>query len=382
MIPRQASPLVRERLQQYPAVALVGPRQAGKTTLARALGGVYFDLEQEGDRTRLDVQWERLVAGDNLLVLDEAQTCPAVFPRLRGAIDADRKRVGRFLLLGSVSPSLMAHVSESLAGRLGLVELTPLLLTELPRWALEDRWLRGGFADGGVLVPSRFPQWQLDYLDLLAQRDLPAWGLPAKPGVTSRLLRMVAVLHGQLWNASQVGQGLGLSHPTVNSYLQHLEGVFLIRRLQPFTANLRKRLIRTPKIYWRDSGLLHALLRCSTMDELLGHPLAGASWEGFVIEQLLGTLAQWGQRTEPFFLRTSDGYEVDLLLEVGKELWAIEVKLTSQPSPADLARLNKAADFVRADKRILITQTARSAIEKEQMSCNLPALLKWLAESA
>jgi predicted AAA+ superfamily ATPase len=219
MILRPIARLLKQRLAQYPAVCLLGPRQSGKTTLARSFGGAYFDLEQESDRLRLDLQWSALAAGKKLVVLDEAQAWPEVFPRLRGAIDEARSRKGRFLLLGSVSPALTKHVSESLAGRLSLVELPPFLLNELPAASLDDLWLRGGYPEGGILEPRRFPQWQRDYLTLLAQRDLPNWGLPAKPQMTQRLLRMVAAVHGQLWNASQIAQSLGLSYATVNTYM-------------------------------------------------------------------------------------------------------------------------------------------------------------------
>ena len=369
-----------DRLRRYPAVSLVGPRQAGKTTLARDIGGSYFDLEQPGDRTRLDVEWDRVCAQDALVVLDEAQAWPAVFPRLRGAIDADRKRAGRFLLLGSVSPTLMTQVSESLAGRLSVIELTPFLLWEVPSAGVADHWLRGGYPDGGVLDGARFPEWQESYLALLAQRDLPTWGLPAKPQLIDRLLRTAAVAHGQVVNASRMGQGLDLSHTTVAAYLDYLEGAFLVRRLRPYTANLRKRLIRSPKLYWRDSGLLHALLRARTYDDLLTQPWVGASWEGFVIEQILGTLAVVGRRVDPYFLRTSDGYEIDLLLDLGRERWAIEIKLTSQPDPRDLERLDRVADLVRARKRILVSTTRTPALSDRRVSCDLSTFLAYLRE--
>ena len=199
-------PVLRRRLRASPAVALVGPRQSGKTTLARALPGRYFDLEQQADRLALDLQWADLLSGTALIVLDEAQTWPEVFARLRAAIDADRRRNGRFLLLGSVSLAMMVEVSESLAGRLAIIELPPLSFSEIPRVPLRRLWSRGGYPDGGVLGETRYPHWQLDYLRLLAQRDLPAWGLPAKPQVTERLLRMTAAVNGQLWNATQIGK--------------------------------------------------------------------------------------------------------------------------------------------------------------------------------
>ena len=360
MVTRTLLPLLRRRLRGWPAVGLVGPRQAGKTTLARALGGDYFDLEQESERLRLDLQWDALARGRRLAILDEAQSWPEVFPRLRGAIDADRRRRGRFLLLGSVSPALMTQVSESLAGRLSVVELPPFLASELPAVPLTRLWLRGGYPDGGVLRSGRFPQWQRDYLSLLAQRDLPAWGLPAKARETERLLAMLAANHGQLWNASQIGQSMGLSYHTVNSYLDYLEGAFLVRRLQPYHANLSKRLVKSQKVYWRDPGLLHAILNVSDYRRLLAQPWVGASWEGFVIEQTIQTLATHDAYPKAFFFRTSDGIVIDLLLDFGTCTWAVEVKLTSSPGPADMDQLRKAAGLIGADRRVLVSQVKTS----------------------
>jgi len=191
---------------------------------------------------------------------------------------------------------------------------------------------------------------------------------------------MVAAVHGQLWNASRVGQSLGLSHPTVNSYLDYLEGAFLIRRLQPYAANVKKRLVKSPKVYWRDSGLLHALLRASDYDHLLSQPWVGASWEGFVIEQIVGFLQHLDCRSVPYFFRTSDGWEIDLLLDMGSERWAVEIKLTSQPRRDDLARLNKAADAVGAGRRILLTQAAERVTGGDQVICDLPSFLSLLRE--
>lgn len=382
MIARLAQTQIRERLAAYPAVALGGPRQCGKTTLAQALGGAYFDLEQPPERLRLDLTWDRLAAGQELVILDEAQAWPDVFPRLRGTIDQDRQRTGRFLLLGSVSPALMSQVSESLAGRLSVVELTPFLLSELSSdEARAQHWLRGGYPDGGVLRPERYPRWQLDYLALLTQRDLPAWGLPSQPQTTDRLLRMLAALHGQAWNASQVGQSLGLSYHTVNSYLDYLVGAFLIRRLPPYQGNLRKRLVRHPKVYWRDSGLLHALLTVPDEWTLLAQPWVGASWEGFVIEQALGELSARGRVHTPYYFRTSDQQELDLVLDFGQERWAVEVKLTASPAPQDLARLERAADLIEASRRFLVSQTNQTSGDGRRVSCNLPTFLNLLRES-
>ncbi|MBI5193803.1 MAG: ATP-binding protein [Nitrospirae bacterium] len=381
IILRKVKTLVLQRLKSYPAVALVGPRQSGKTTLARSLSTEYFDLEQETERLRLDVEWPSLIKTKRLIVLDEAQTFPELFPRLRGAIDEDRRRTGRFLLLGSVSPELMLHVSESLAGRLSLVELSPFTLSELPDTPMRELWLLGGFPDGGILSPDLYPQWQKDYLDLLTQRDLPNWGLIAKPQVMQRLLKMLAAVHGQLWNASQVGQSLSISYHTVNSYVHFLEGTFLIRKLHPWSANIRKRLVRSPKCYWRDTGILHSLLGVQDYKTLLNQPWVGASWEGFVIEQILNTLNNTGRPLETWFFRTSDGSEIDLLIKYENTLWAIEVKLTSNPSLQHFDSLNRAADLVGADKRVLVSQTTKPAISNDRISCSLTELLKILTES-
>jgi predicted AAA+ superfamily ATPase len=382
MIRRAAQKLVLERLKAYPAVSLVGPRQCGKTTLARMIGGAYFDLEQPSERLRLDLEWEDLIARKKLVILDEAQSWPEIFPRLRGAVDRERTRTGRFLLLGSVSPSLMAQVSESLAGRLSLVELTPFLFSELEaKGARGRRWLCGGYPDGGVLEPRRFPRWQRDYLSLLSQRDLPAWGLPAKPQTTDRLLKMLAALNGQPWNASQVGQSLALSYHTVNSYLDYLVGAFLFRRLPPYQANLKKRLVKIPKVYWRDSGLLHALVNISDEKILLAQPWVGASWEGYVIEQALGVLSAEGRTCDAYYFRTSDQYEIDLLLDFGKERWAVEIKLTSSPGPDDMVRLDKTADLVKASRRFLVSQIRQPCGSGNRISCDLPFFLHYLREN-
>jgi len=379
MIRRQIQSLVEQRLTESPAVAIVGARQCGKTTLAQMLGGRYFDLEQEPERLRADLDWAALEQSDELVILDEAQTWPELFPRLRGAIDRNRKRTGRFLLLGSVSPSLMTQVSESLAGRLALVELTPFLQSELRKRSHQEAlWICGGFPDGGVLQRDRFPRWQRDYLALLTQRDLPGWGLPARPQTTDRLLRMLTAVHGQVWNASRIGQSLGLSYHTVNTYMDYLAGAFLIRRLPPFRPNIRKRLIKSPKIYWRDTGLLHAQLNVTDEHALLAQPWVGASWEGFVIEQIIGVLESVGRAFEAFYFRTSDRHELDLVLELEDELWALEVKLTTSPGPRDMDRLDKTADMIGADRRFLVSKTKRVTGGGERASCNLSWLLDTL----
>lgn len=371
MIRRIHTRRVRSALRKYPAVILLGPRQCGKTTLAKQLDSIYFDMETRGSEARLDAEWDTLVAGKKLIIIDEAQQAPAIFSRLRGTIDADRKRNGRFLLLGSVSPALMQNVSESLAGRMGLIGMTPFILPELKAGQMDELWLRGGYPDGGILDPEMFPEWQINYLETLATRDLPDWGLPGKPRQTMRLLAMLAAVHGQPINASQLGASLAMDYKTVLSRCDVLEDAFLLRRLPAWYTNIKKRLVKTPRLYWRDSGLLHALMGVTDLEHLYRQPWLGQSWEGFIIEQTLATLAAIGKRAQPFYFRTSDGYELDLLLDRGPERWAIEIKLTSDPSTAMIDRLNKAADMVGASRRILVCRVKRK-IENERLLVTHP----------
>ena len=379
MIDRGIRKHIAKCLRTYPAVAILGARQSGKTTLAKTFSDSYFDLELEQEKLRLDLQWEEIVASRKPVILDEAQNFPEVFSRLRSAIDADRKRFGRFLILGSISPGLMKSVSDFLTGRIALTELAPLSLMEMGQTPQDNLWLMGGFPDGGILKPEQFPLWQQNYLELLAGRDLPAWGLTAAPPVTRRLFKMLASAHGTLWNASMIGKSLGLSYHTVNSYLDHMDQAYLVRRLYPYSANIKKRLVKSPKIYWRDSGLLHALLNVSKMEELMVQPWVGLSWEGWVIEQICTTLRNQGADFEPFFFRTSDGHELDLLLKYEAKLWAIEMKLSSSPDRKDLDRLNKIADIVGADRRILISKSKERIKKRNFMLSDLEGLLSLFA---
>jgi len=378
MINRQLQPHLENQLSHYPAVALLGARQVGKTTLAKALGGRYFDLERDQDRLRLDLEWESLIAGTDLLILDEAQVVPEIFPRLRAAIDADRKRSGRFLLLGSVSPSLMKQVGQALTGRLALCELTPFLARELPEHQWDQLWKMGGYTDGGILEPERFANWQSNYLELMAQRDLPGWGLPARPLVTTRLFRMLAALHGQTWNASQLGKSLGLSYHTVDTYVDYLEQAYLVHRLPAYASNIKKRLVKSPKLYWRDSGLLHALLDLEENDDLYSKPWVGASWEGWIIEQILDHLGSAGRSFHAFHLRTSDQREIDLLLEYRGVLWAFEIKLTGTPDTGTLKRLRENAALIDADRAVLISRTTSPIHGDAVASLDLAATLDLL----
>jgi len=383
MVPRRLEALLRDRLRKFPAVALVGPRQAGKTTLARSFSPLYFDLEQEEDRLRLDIEWNAVMASRQLAILDEAQAWPDVFPRLRGAIDRNRGQKGRFLLLGSISPALMKNVSESLAGRLAVCELTPFLVEELPKTVTpEALWFYGGYPEGGTLDPSKFPVWLQEYLRILAQRDLPLWGLPAAPQTTERLFKMLALSHGQIWNASNIGRSLGLTYHTVNSYIDYLVNTFLIRLLPPYSGTLRKRLVKSPKVYWRDSGLLHAQLGLKKRGDLLSQPWVGASWEGWVIEQILSHLTEHGLSFDAFYVRTQMGEELDLLLELATGRWAIEIKLTSAPGSGDLKSLSAVADLVKAPHRVLLSRVSTPRRSDSSLSCSLEHFLPIVLDAA
>ena len=360
MVKRHLATLIKERLKDYPAVALLGARQTGKTTLARTLSEIYFDLELEQENLRLDLQWDEIVESKVPVILDEAQNFPEIFPRIRAAIDQDRKKSGRFLILGSVSPGLMKQVSEFLTGRIALVELGALTLNEVPKKPIDELWLMGGFPDGGILKSEQYPQWQRNYLDLLAMRDLPVWGMPATAPVTKRFFKMLAASHGNIWNASMIGKSMGLSYHTVNTYLDFLEQTFLIRKLAPYASNIRKRLVKSPKIFWRDSGLLHTLMNIHRSEDLIAQPWVGVSWEGWVIEQILAVLNNRGVPYEPYFFRTGDGYELDLVLRIKGILWAFEMKLTTNPGKGDLDRMKKSAAMIGADRLVLVSRSNRT----------------------
>lgn len=380
MIKRHLSNLIKERLKNYPAVALLGARQSGKTTLARTFSEQYFDLELEQDKLSLDLQWNEVALPKAPVILDEAQNFPEIFPRIRAAIDQNRKATGRFLILGSVSPGLMKQVSEFLTGRIAIVELSPFDLNELPKKPIDDLWLMGGFPDGGILERSQYPQWQRNYLDLLAMRDLPIWGLPATAPVTKRFFKILAASHGFAWNASMIGKSMGLSYHTVNSYLDFLEQTYLIRKLAPFAADIRKRLIKSPKIYWRDSGLLHALMDVHDFEDLIARPWVGFSWESWVIEQFLTVLNNRGVQCEPFYFRTADGYELDLVLRVKRKLWAFEMKLTTSPGKRDIDRVRKTAAIIGADRSVLVSRSNRTIRGQDAITTGIKGLLELISE--
>lgn len=342
MFKRQCWQTLERQLAWNPAVLLLGPRQVGKTTLARAVaaarpGTVFLDLERESDRARLAAP-ELFFAQhrDQLVVLDEVQFVPDLFNHLRPEIDADR-RPGRFLLLGSAAGDVLRQRAESLAGRIGHVELTPLLAAEVPAvaadlGALQQLWQRGGFPLSVTATSdAQSYAWRSDFIQTLLQRDLRSWGVNVAADTLHRFWRMLAHLQGQIFNASQIGQSLGgAAHTTATRYLGTLVDAMVVRRLEPLLPNIGKRLVKSPKVYVRDSGLVHALLGIADIDALQGHPVAGASWEGFVIEQVAALMP--ADATLSFY-RTAAGTELDAVVERGSRRIGIEVKFSSAPKP-------------------------------------------------
>jgi uncharacterized protein len=322
---------LKRAIDRSRVVVLIGPRQCGKTTLARELLGVesinYFDLEDPASLARLDEPMTALTPLEGLVVIDEVQRRADLFPILR--VLADRTpSPARFLILGSASGDLMRQTSESLAGRLERVEIGGFSLSELGFDAEQELWLRGGLPLSTLAGSDEDSlSWRRNFIQALLERDLPQWGVRVPAAALHRFWVMLAHYHGQIWNAAEPARALGVSEPTTRRYLDLLTDAFMIRQLQPYYANIRKRQVKSPKVFVRDSGLLHQLLGIQSMRSLLMHPKINASWEGFVIEQLL--------RVEPhderFFWATHQGAEIDLILRRGDALYGIECKRTDQP---------------------------------------------------
>jgi predicted AAA+ superfamily ATPase len=349
MIKRHAEIMVRDLAEQFPAVLVLGPRQCGKTTLAKHfLKGEYFDLERPSDQQIFvdDIEFA-LTRFETPLIIDEAQTLPELFPVIRSIIDLDRQQNGRYYLLGSVNPILVKHISESLAGRVGIVELTPFLFSEIADLEIDlpTYWLKGGFPDAlKEKRESKWQRWQENYVSTFIERDIPRHGAKISPIQMRRLMGMLAHQHGGLFNASDLGRSLGVSYHTIASYLDLIEGHFLIRRLSPYFANIKKRIVKSPKVYIRDSGVLHYLLGISSERSLLESPKRGSSWEGFMIEQIIAREMLQSTGSLFYFYRTHAGAEIDLIIDRGTERIGYEFKCSVSVSKRDWTNLQSGID--------------------------------------
>jgi predicted AAA+ superfamily ATPase len=336
LIERQLTGTIKRRLQNNPAVAILGPRQCGKTTIAGQIvkkikQSVYLDLENPRDLAKLDDPLAFFsLHKDELVCLDEIQRTPELFSILRTVID-ERARNSQFLILGSAGPDLIRQSSESLAGRIAYLDLTPFLLSELEAMSqdhIRRLWLRGGFPRSYLAEdPDISFEWRQDFIRTFLERDIGMLGFRMPPARLGRFWKMCAHIHGSLLNASKLADSLGVSSHTVGSYIDLLEHTFMLRVLRPDAPNLKKRLVKSPKTYIRDSGILHALLDIRTHDDLLSHPVLGASFEGFALENILACANNY----EASFYRTSAGAEIDLILRRGRRTLAFELKSSTVP---------------------------------------------------
>ena len=390
MIERTLQQALNRLLDRNPAVVLTGPRQVGKTTLAREVAAhrdsVYVDLERPSHLAMAsDIEEYCHEHADALVILDEVHRLPGLFAPLRSIID-ERRRAGRttglFLLLGSASLELLKQSSETLAGRVAQCELSPVGVGEVPSGDMRKLWCRGGFPESYLAASDdESLDWRLAFISSYLERDIPQFG-PRIPAETlRRFWTMLAHNQGQLHNAASLGRGLDLKGVTIARYLDLMVDLLLVRRLQPWTTNLGRRLVKAPKVYVRDSGICHALLGIETMDHLLGHPAVAGSWEGFVIENIIGALpgrATWG------FYRSAGGAEVDLVVESGKgELWAIAIKRGSAPQVTK--GFYSACDDLQPDRRFVVHggtgATEGYPIGQDIRAMSLPAMVAWIEQS-
>ncbi|MBC7606168.1 MAG: ATP-binding protein [Burkholderiales bacterium] len=335
-IPRKIEDTIKQYLKIFPVVAVLGPRQCGKSTLVKRLSqnwgaSLFLDLQYDIDLSKLDQPSFFFESNaDKIICLDEIQLVPQLFSVLRSVVDKNRQN-GRFVLLGSASRDLIQQTSESLAGRIGLVNLSPFTLNELDQldgFSLNTFWLRGGFPDSYLSDNDGFSEiWRANFIKTFIERDIPQLGFQIPALQLKRLLVMCAHNQGQLINYSKLGESLGLTHPTVRRYIDLLEQTFILRTLLPYETNVKKRLVKSPKVYVRDSGLLHQLLAIPDFNSLLGNPVFGSSWEGVVVENVIVNYPDWNY----YFYRTATGDEMDLILEKGNQRIAIECKASTAP---------------------------------------------------
>lgn len=385
MIKRTLISEIPRLLSYFPALGLVGPRQVGKTTLVKSLSEqftksiLYLDLENLNDYTLLenDPQWFLEQHSDKIVVIDEVQRMLSLFPLLRSLIDQNPEG-GRFILLGSASPALLAQSSETLAGRIVYRELTPIRRDEAQtaQIDLESHWFRGGFPKA-LLAPDEtlWYDWQEAFMKTYVESDLRLLGLKASPIVLKKLLRMLTTVQGSTLNYANLGNSMGISGNTLQGYIDYLEHSFVIRRLAPYFVNVGKRLVKSPKLYFRDSGMLHYLVNLNDYDSLISNVIAGHSWEGYVIEQIIGRLSG---NIQPYYYRTQNGAEIDLCLLRGNEMIAsFEIKLSNNPSSSK--GNTEAIQDLGTEHNFIVTPSSKSyKANAHWQVCSLGALWEYL----
>ena len=378
MVKRTLINKIPKLLSFFPVLVLIGPRQVGKTTLVKALTEqltkpvLYLDLENLNDYALLekDPQWFLEQQIDKIVVIDEVQRMLSLFPLLRSLID-QKPESGRFILLGSASPELLAKSSETLAGRIVYRELTSIRLDEAKQSniGLEQHWLRGGFPRA-LLAPDAelWYDWQESFMKTYIETDLRLLGLKASPIVIQKLLRMLVTIQGMTVNYSNIGNSMGISGVTIQNYMDYLEHSFIIRRLQPYFVNVGKRLVKSPKLYFRDTGVLHYLSNIDNYDSLVTNIIAGHSWEGYVIEQIISRLAG---NVQPYYYRTQNGAEIDLCLLKGNEIVAaFEIKLSNKPSTSK--GNTEAVQDLKSHHNFIVTPSSEAfAINSLWQVCNI-----------
>ena len=355
---------ILNQLQKYltifPAIAILGPRQCGKSTLVKSLNKnfkeiLYLDLQKESDLNKLSEPELFFESNkDKIICLDEIQLVPKLFSVLRSIIDGNRVN-GKFILLGSASPELIQQTSESLAGRIGMLHLSPFLINELnyqESFNLQKFWFRGGFPNSYLAQNDENSSiWLENYIRTYIERDIPQLGFQIPALQLKRLLTMCAHNQGQQLNLSKLGESMGLTHPTIRRYIDLLEQTFIVRIIQPYEVNIKKRLVKSPKVFVRDSGILHQLLAISSFNSLLGNPVFGSSWEGIVIENVIVNMPGW----DYFFYRTATGDEIDLLLKKGNQIIAIECKASDAPKVTK--GFYRSLEVIKPNKTFIIAPT-------------------------
>lgn len=389
MIPRRLESRIVDALKRSSSVALMGPRQVGKTTIALNISentpSIYLDLENRTDLQKVqDIEAFHAQNSDKLIILDEVQRLPEIFTSLRGIIDRERRKgnkMGQFLFLGSASIDLLQQSSESLAGRIAYLELQPVDALEYAHNNIEQLnalWVRGGFPESVLADTDQHSlDWRLDFIKTYLERDIPQLG-PRIPAETlERFWTMLAHNQGSILNAAHLARNLDVSGVTISRYLDLMTDLLLVRRLKPWTSNVGKRLIKSPKIYVRDSGLAHALLNIQDYNTLLGHPVVGGSWEGFVIENIMAVIPS---RVQPYYYSTSRGEEIDLVLEFASGIkWAIEIKRSSSPYVSKGFYVG--CEDIKAEKRFVVySGKDRFPMNEGVIAIPLPDLMQELLD--